>query len=105
MSNVVNLFAPERYCLNGKCLRVDCESHCWSCGGSHDHNLADFPFCKICELELETDEYLNLDGFWRPPEDSSLAPRRDKRVYLDQSLEDLLRDIGPQQLRRVLDDS
>jgi len=104
MGDVIDLYAPERYCLNRKCRRVDCDRHCWSCGQAHDHNKADFPFCTVCELELETDEDIDLKGFWEPPGSTTQsAPRRRKRKYTRSSLDDVLRNIGHNWLREHLD--
>jgi hypothetical protein len=99
MGVVIDLFDPSRYCLNLRCRRVDCDRHCWGCG-SAGFVEPDFPFCKACAIELNTDEDIDLHGFWDPPEEDSLA--RQKRVYLDQSLEDILRDVGREWLNEQL---
>jgi len=100
MGEVIDLFERERYCKGRTCRRVDCDRHCWGCGAKHDSSdFGELPFCTACEIEFNTDEEVDLHGFWDPPAEPGLAPERRRRSYGHVSLEDLLRDVGHQWLK------
>jgi len=37
-------------CPNSKCLRKNCDRHCWSCGRRHDAEETGTPICLRCEM-------------------------------------------------------
>lgn len=94
MGNVVNLFAPERYCMSAGCNRVDCDFHCWNCGTDHDQITSPVPWCKACEIEL-AEEDNDLGGFWNPTPEQEPSRRKHSIEFKHVgSTEELLICIG-----------